>query len=65
LNQCFCAAEDLPSVSEGQRNAFLVTAAAALIWVSPTYLRNQITNLEIEILKVERVAMDELQIAQS
>lgn len=58
-------AEDLPSVSEGQRNAFLVTAAAALIWVSPTYLRNQITNLEIEILKVERVAMDELQIAQS
>lgn len=50
-------AEDmLPLEGKGQGAAFLLTAAASFIWVSPTYLKNQVSNLEMELLKAERVA---------
>lgn len=57
-----CAAEEMLLRSEDQSNTFLVTAAASLIWVSPTYLQNQISNLETEILKAERLAMRMLEV---
>jgi hypothetical protein len=51
-----CAEDLLLPGGEGQEDAFLLTAAASIIWVSPTYLENQITNLKMELLKAERVA---------
>ena len=50
-------AEDMtPAEGEDHGSAFLLTAAASVIWVSPTYLKNQILNLEMELLKAEQMA---------
>ena len=51
---------EVPDVTaEGQeRNyAFLLTAAASVLWIKPIFLDNLVRNMETELLKIERLAM--------
>lgn len=43
-------------MTEQQKHRLLTVAAASVVWVKPDYLETLVTNMETELLKIERIA---------
>ena len=44
------------ALTEQQKHRLLTVAAASVVWVKPDYLETLVTNMETELLKIERIA---------